>query len=45
MVVSRAMHSEMSFVVETHCFQVRAVMVEGTLLWEKLKNLMKFVMK
>lgn len=45
MVVSRAIYIEMSFAVEAHCFQVPAVMVEGTLLWEKLKNLMEFVMR
>jgi hypothetical protein len=43
MEVSR--YSEMSVAVETHCFQVPAVMVEGTPLWQKMKNLMEFVMR
>jgi hypothetical protein len=43
--VSMALYSEMSFAVETHCFQLPAVKVADTLLWEKTKTLMEFVMR
>jgi hypothetical protein len=45
MEVSTALYSEMSAAVETRCFQLPAVTVEDTLLWERMQTLMEIVMR